>query len=168
MTSPSSPTAWPAPAPCLPLPVPAAVPRSLLFPLRSVGSPGAWRGRGKEQREGKPNLSAHKAGCKTRSPGGHAAGTAGSIPAFLPLPGCIPPFLPRSCYPWAGKLGKLCARCYSPIFPQMTHSVPSARLARAEYQTRPSVRSCPRTLGCMVGTREDPTSVSRGEMLWGR
>lgn len=89
MTSPPSPTACPAPAPCLPLPVPTAVPRCPLFPLRSVDSPGAWRGRGKEQRR-KPNLSAHKAGCKTRSPSGRAAGMAGPVPALPPLPGCVP------------------------------------------------------------------------------
>lgn len=82
MSSPPSPTAWPAPARVYPCPVP----RSPLS-LRGWQPRGLARKRKRAERR-KPNLSAHKAGCKTRSP-------SSSLPALLPLPAMSPLSCPK-------------------------------------------------------------------------
>lgn len=148
MTSPPSPTACPAPVPCLPLPIPAAVPRSLLFPLRSVSSPGAWRGRGKEQREG------NQTSAPTRQAAKHGASAAALrgwwALSSLSLPQLHPPFLPLGC--WKNSRSQGCSHCYSPIFPQTTRSVLLARWAGGRYWIQLVDLSCPRMPGCTTGT----------------
>lgn len=119
----------------------------------------------------KPNLSAHKAGCKTWSPSSHAVGQR----APSQLSHLSPATSPASCLQaavhgvgdWENSISHGCARCNSPVFPQTTHSVPSARRDGEGYWIQPGVLSCPGKLRCTVGAQADPASISRGEKLWG-